>query len=169
MWISGLTGYLSKTSSKNRPKGSAFTSMQPKLLLPPILLILWIYSPSFLHSPLLHQPLLQPYTHPTYPLRILSSVWSTTGIIVVGEALPSPSASQNEDNKLHSLRYLRASHSILGGVWVGDRVAVKSNFDSQGTPLGDSIYSAFVLQEAVRLVNSTHKGEVGTWNNALIM
>lgn len=41
--------------------------------------------------------------------------------------------------------------------------------DSFGTPLGDSIYSTFVVQEAVRLVNSTDVGKANTWKNALVM
>jgi len=124
-------------------------------------------------SPVLPHPLQQPYTHPIFPLRIHSSVQSITGLIVVGEALPPPSYAGEDDNEMHSLRYLRASHSILGGVWMGAKVAAIDNTppitDSYGTPLGDSIYSAFVLQEAVRLVNSTPKGEKGTWENALVM
>jgi hypothetical protein len=124
-------------------------------------------------SPVLPHPLRQPYTHPMFPLRIHSSVQSKTGLIIVGEALPPPSYAGEDDNEMHSLRYLRASHSILGGVWMGAKVAAIDNTpfltDSYGTSLGDSIYSAFVLQEAVRLVNSTTKGKNGVWENALVM
>lgn len=124
-----------------------------------------------LRAPTLPHPLLEPYTHPAYPLRILSSVQSTTGLIVVGEALP-PTAGQ-DITVIHSLRYLRASHSLLGGVWIGDKVATKDDaaptVDEEGTPLGDSIYAAFVLQEAARLVNSTDIGKENKWENALIM
>jgi hypothetical protein len=68
------------------------------------------------------------------------------------------------------MRYLRASHSLLGGVWIGDQVPITDDVvDSQGTPLGDSIYAAFVLQEAARLVDSTEMGKDGKWENALIM
>jgi spermidine synthase len=105
----------------------------------------------------------------------LSSVQSTTGQIVVGEAL-SPegySPDLNIKEEAHSLRYLRASHSLLGGVWIGEKVAtigkVKPMTDQDGTPLGDSIYSTFVLQEAARLVNSTDHGEERKWENALII
>lgn len=125
----------------------------------------------FLRAPTLPRPLLKPYTHPTYPIRILSSVQSTTGLIVVGEALP-PTADQ-EITAIHSLRYLRASHSLLGGVWIGDKVATKDDaapaVDEEGTPLGDSIYATFVLQEAARLVDSTDIGKKNKWENALIM
>ncbi|KII94950.1 hypothetical protein PLICRDRAFT_197034 [Plicaturopsis crispa FD-325 SS-3] len=122
----------------------------------------------YLRSPVLPHPLPDVYTHPVHPLRILSSTPSTTGVIVVGEVLPSDGATS-----VNSLRYLRASHSLLGGVWIGDRVAtiddVPPVVDKAGEPLGDSIYSAFVLQEAARLVSSTAKGESDGWNNALII
>jgi hypothetical protein len=39
--------------------------------------------------------------------------------------------------------------------------------DSHGTALGDSIYGTFVLQEAVRLVNSSSRA--GKWERALVM
>ena len=96
-------------------------------------------------------PLSLPYTHPNAPLRVLSSVPSVTGRIVVGEELK------------HGLRYLRADHSILGGVWIGERHLRRRMdtgddvgglgvvTDAKGEPLGDSIYTAFVLQEAARL------------------
>lgn len=135
-----------------------------------LLVIACILSPA-LRAPILSRPLLEPYTHPAYPLRILSSVQSTTGLIVVGEALP-PSTGQ-DITAIHSLRYLRAAHSLLGGVWIGDKVATKDDatptIDEEGTPLGDSIYAAFVLQEAARLVDSTDIGKENKWENALIM
>lgn len=96
---------------------------------------------------------------------------STTGLIVVGEALPPRRNSPplRGEHSLHSVRYLRAAHSILGGVWTNKRVQVLDATppltDSHGTQLGDSIYGVFVLQEAVRLVNSTGK----TGGNALVM
>jgi len=46
-----------------------------------------------------------------------------------------------------SSRYLRCDHSILGGRWV-----IKAPF---GDKLSDSMYAAFILQEAVRLVERT--------------
>jgi hypothetical protein len=95
-----------------------------------------------------------------------------TGVVVVGELLP-PKAEEAGSINLHSIRYLRASHSILGGVWTESKVASMNDFPSRtdqvGTPLGDSIYSAFVLQEAARLVNSTRQGKDGKWENALVM
>lgn len=84
---------------------------------------------------------------------------SVTGRIVVGESLPSiPGASGQYPT---SFRYLRASHSILGGVWIGENVSTRDNsapvLDATGTPLGDSFYNAFVLQEAVRLFDTTDR------------
>jgi hypothetical protein len=122
-------------------------------------------------SPVLDQPLTSTFQHPTYPLQILSSVSSVTGLIVVGQALPTP--GESGDNVISSVRYLRAAHSLLGGVWTHERVTVidpgsdeSSLTDSFGAPLGDSIYGVFVLQEAARLVNSTAKTH---FDNALIM
>ncbi|KAJ7068531.1 spermidine synthase [Mycena amicta] len=120
----------------------------------------WAISP-FLSSPILPHPLPNIYFHPTFPLVIHSSVQSLTGLILVGEALPPPTYEGGPDDGMHSLRYLRADHSILGGVWVGSKVAtlddVPPPVDSFGQPLGDSIYSTFVLHEAARLVNSTSR------------
>ncbi|KAG1752575.1 uncharacterized protein EDB91DRAFT_1103330 [Suillus paluster] len=123
-----------------------------------------------LRSPTLVDSLVSPYNSTTYPLRILNSTRSKTGVVVVGEILPPADGSSTP---VQSIRYLRASHSLLGGVWIGDKVATLDDFppltDQRGTPLGDSIYSAFVLQEAVRLVNSTSQGRKGEWNHALII
>jgi hypothetical protein len=68
-------------------------------------------------------------------VRVLASTHSVTGLLLVGE------------NVEQGFRFLRADHSLLGGRWVGSKVAPGSR-----DGLGDSIYSAFVLQEAVRLV-----------------
>jgi hypothetical protein len=121
-----------------------------------------------MRAPTLRHPLSEPYNHPQYPVRILSSVQSTTGLVVVGEALPFPASSGVAT--IQSMRYLRASHSLLGGVWVGDMVATRNDappiVDSEGTPLGDSVYATFVLQEAARLVSNTR---IPKWESALIM
>ncbi|KAG2369666.1 hypothetical protein BDR07DRAFT_1447516 [Suillus spraguei] len=123
-----------------------------------------------LRSPTLVDSIVTPYNSPTYPLRILNSTQSKTGIVVVGEILPPADRSSIP---LHSIRYLRVSHSLLGGVWIGDQAATIDSFppltDQDGTPLGDSIYSAFVLQEAVRLVSGTPQGTKGDRNHALII
>jgi hypothetical protein len=155
-----------------RKKKAAKPSSSPSGLKPLLLVmfnLVWWKTQNWLASPVLQHPLPQPYTHPSFPLRIHSSVQSTTGLIVVGEALPPPSYRGGPDNEMHSLRYLRASHSLLGGVWMGGKVATLDDappwVDSYGTDLGDSIYGTFVLQEAARLVNSTSKGP----ERALIM
>ncbi|KAL1761582.1 S-adenosyl-L-methionine-dependent methyltransferase [Schizophyllum commune] len=106
-----------------------------------------------LRSPVLPHPLDKPYNHTQYPIRIHSSVQSDTGLIVVGEALAIP----EDPRAIQEVRYLRASHSLLGGVWVGSRVrtieGVPPLRDSFGAPLGDSIYATFNVQEAVRLLD----------------
>lgn len=115
---------------------------------------------SYVESPTLPKPLLEPYSHQEAPLRILSSVASPySGVVVVGEIPPPTPAAVQAGNvtEPHSLRYLRAGHSLLGGVWIGDRVYRKDGLgplsvDKHSTAIGDSIYGAFVTQEAARLV-----------------
>lgn len=131
--------------------------------------LLWLLNP-----PLLLQPMTGPYTHPNFPLRILSSVPSVTGIIVVGESLPYDTwVPGTPERHPMSLRYLRASHSILGGVWIEDKISTRAGsapmLDVEGTPLGDSIYSAFVLQEAVRLIDTTDRAVQSGQEKALFM
>lgn len=126
-----------------------------------------------LSSPVLPHPLQETFTHPSGSLQIHSSVQSTTGLIVVGEALAPPDYTGGDDREMHSVRYLRASHSILGGVWMGKKVHTLNDEDPledlYGAQLGDSIYSTFVLQEAARLVNSTARGKTESMENALVM
>jgi hypothetical protein len=148
------------------PSSNWFLKWLVVLVLPPLL---WL-----LHPPLLPQPMTRSYTHPNAPLRILSSVPSVTGIIVVGESLPSDTwVPDTHERQPTSLRYLRASHSILGGVWIGDKVSTRANSaplrDAEGTPLGDSIYSAFVLQEAVRLLDTADRAVQSGQEKALFM
>ncbi|KAF8165481.1 spermidine synthase [Crassisporium funariophilum] len=162
------------TSKKNKMKGtSAQGNGIYKSMMSMIFIGLWWAVHPYLANPILPHPLPETYTHPTYPLQILSAEQSITGLITVGEWLPPRDHNGENDNELHSARYLRASHSILGGVWTHDKVQVLDDeqpiTDSFGTPLGDSIYATFVLQEAVRLVNSTKAGETGNWNNALVI
>ncbi|KAJ4479319.1 spermidine synthase [Lentinula aciculospora] len=131
-----------------------------------------------LHSPVLPDPLKLPLVLPKpsadgVRIQILSSVQSTTGLIVVGEAmtpLKKDLEAYEKAGTIHSVRYLRAAHSLLGGVWFGPRAMAlaeddKPLRDSIGVVLGDSIYGTFVLQEAARLVNSTQKAP----ENALII
>jgi hypothetical protein len=115
--------------------------------------------------PTLH-PLNTPFTHPTKPVRILSSARSVTGLVTVGETIPiNFSLGSEEADKAHELladaRYLRVDHSLIGGVWIGRKVASLDGKeppakDVNGTHLGDSIYSTFVIQEAARLVSGTN-------------
>ena len=124
------------------------------------LLPLLPYLFNYVQSPTLPKPLSEPYTHPEIPLRVLSSVPSPySGVVLVGEVLPPTPAAIKAGNvtEPHSLRYMRAGHSLLGGVWIGDRVFRMDaqgplNWDKHSTPIGDSIYGAFVTQEAARLV-----------------
>ncbi|XP_006456672.1 hypothetical protein AGABI2DRAFT_188516 [Agaricus bisporus var. bisporus H97] len=129
----------------------------------------WYIASPILANPVLPHPLDAAFTHPTGKFQILDAVESVTGLIVVGDILPHLEA-ENED-PLSSARYLRASHSLLGGVWTRDKARAIDNKsflrDSFGTKLGDTVYSTFVLQEAVRLVNSTETGRKGAWKNAL--
>ncbi|PIL37308.1 hypothetical protein GSI_01001 [Ganoderma sinense ZZ0214-1] len=120
-----------------------------------------------LRGPTLLQPLPEPWTHPSYPLRILSSEQSMlSGVVVVGESLESPNVS----NGIENMRYLRAGHSLLGGVWVGPKVTAMDPElvlkDEAGNELGDSVYTAFILQEAVLLAE---KADNSRPKNALII
>ncbi|KAI0700725.1 S-adenosyl-L-methionine-dependent methyltransferase [Cytidiella melzeri] len=122
---------------------------------------------TLLHSPTLPKPLLEPFVHPNASLRILYSVSSPfSGVVVVGD-IPPPTAAEIQRGHVfepHSMRYLRAGHSLLGGVWTGERAYRKDGkgplgLDANLNPLGDSIYTAFNLQEAARLVETSVKSE----------
>lgn len=122
---------------------------------------------TLLRGPTLPQPLPEPWNHPSYPLRILSSEQSTlSGVVVVGESLESPNVS----NGIENMRYLRAGHSLLGGVWIGPKVTAMDPAlvlkDEAGNQLGDSVYTAFILQEAALLAE---KADNTRPKNALIM
>lgn len=85
-----------------------------------------------------------PLVHPTHNnIRILNSTQSTTGRIVVGELLPGKDSQYST-----AIRYLRADHSLVGGKWL-----------LPGGKLGESIYPAFYVQEAVRLINPQPKNK----------
>ena len=128
-------------------------------------------STSYLYSPSIHPhfrtgQLKTPYVHSSGNVTILSSKQSTTGTIVVGEIAPG-------NEHYSSMRYLLASHSLLGGVWISERAISMdvglAMYDAAGNQLGDSIYTAFVLQEAVRLINSTSRGDDWSGSEALII
>ncbi|CEL52703.1 hypothetical protein RSOLAG1IB_05909 [Rhizoctonia solani AG-1 IB] len=77
----------------------------------------------------------EPWTSASGNVRVLARTDSTTGVVVVAE------------NLIDKFRYLRCDHSLLGGMWIAGS---RSPLNSHG--LGDSIYTAFVLQEAIRIV-----------------
>jgi hypothetical protein len=163
-----MTSLLRRQRNQNEPVSPVSSSwflMLAVLVLPALLWRL---------NPLLPQPVTEPYTHPNFPLRILSSSPSVTGVVVVGETLPFDTWVPGTPEKYPiSMRYLRASHSILGGVWIGDQVSTRGNsapvLDATGAPLGDSIYSAFVLQEAVRLIDTMNRAVQSGQEKALFM
>ncbi|KAH8115415.1 S-adenosyl-L-methionine-dependent methyltransferase [Phellopilus nigrolimitatus] len=139
-WLITATGFLSETTLKQgivAAKKARKNILSPIIF--PVLATLFALSlpPTRLHS--------LPYVHPNGLLRILSSTPSVTGRIIVGE------------DYTHGFRFLRADHSLLGGVWIGDNHLAKMDKDAvyardkNNVRLGDSIYSAFVLQEAARL------------------
>lgn len=138
------------------------------------LLPLLPYIVNNVQSPTLPKPLPEPFVHPDAPLRVLSSVSSPySGVVLVGEVPPPTPAMIKAGNLVepHSIRYLRAGHSLLGGVWLGDRVLsldrrTALSQDKHSTPLGDSIYSAFVAQEAALLVE---RPEASKKQNALMI
>lgn len=112
---------------------------------------------TILQPPTLPKPLGEPYLHPAYPLRIISSVRSSySGVVLVGEVLP-PIGDKPALGAVHSLRYLRAGHSLLGGAWIGEAAILGRHdsdpvgLDEAGEPVGDSMYHAFMLQDAARL------------------
>jgi hypothetical protein len=154
-----------QTGSRVRPRKNFAYGMSKVLTL---MMLISQLRFSALRPQLLPHPFVGAYLHPTYPLRILFSVDSVTGVIVVGEVLPrGPNIAG-----INSMRYLRAGHSLIGGAWTGDNVdAIDGKplaIDKQGNALGDSIYSAFVLQEAVRLFRRPEK-QMSRQDKALIM
>lgn len=97
--------------------------------------------------------------HPT-----LARTQSVTGQIIVGEDIAQ------------GFRYMRADHSLLGGLWVGPSKDNLINQYGSKADLSDdivvknseSIYTTFLLQEAVRLVNRPEH-ELNEQEKALII
>ncbi|EGG10495.1 uncharacterized protein MELLADRAFT_93485 [Melampsora larici-populina 98AG31] len=84
---------------------------------------------------------------------------STTGLITVGEF--------KDPESREVFRYLRSDHSLLGGIWIGPSMkSVQKKFSNLNQiqlekiaiENSESIYSTFIIQEAIRLVkrNQTH-------------
>lgn len=177
LWILSLSLEKPSTMSSSSKKKKKFQRTESWLNIPKMTLLttfgaVWWGTHPYFANPILPHPLRQTFTHPTYPLQILSAEESITGLITVAQWLPAPNSKDGNEHEMVSSRYLRASHSLLGGVWTHDNVYVLDEppiSDSFGVPLGDSIYGTFVLQEAVRLVNSTTTGKEEEWRNALIM
>lgn len=144
---------VSPSSPQTRTKTSSNQSLMRLILLPLIPMLV----STILQPPTLPKPLGEPYLHPAYPLRIISSVRSSySGVVLVGEVLP-PIGDKPALGAVHSLRYLRAGHSLLGGAWIGEAAILGRHdsdpvgLDEAGEPVGDSMYHAFMLQDAARL------------------
>ncbi|TFK71758.1 spermidine synthase [Pluteus cervinus] len=171
-WISSLQVQPKKSTKKGEPTKSTWWTREARVAVVGLFFAVWWALHPKLASPVLPHPLKEPYDHAAFPLRVLSSVQSITGLISVAE-IPPPPGEEDSEEIMHSVRYLRASHSILGGVWTDQKVMViddqKPVFDSEGKPLGDSIYAAFVLQEAVRFVQSPSSGKSRKFTNGLII
>lgn len=76
-----------------------------------------------------------PYLAANDTIRILARSQSVTGMVLIAENLNGP------------FRFMRCDHSLLGGRWL-----VPSDRDKSQFRLSESIYTAFIYQEAVRLV-----------------
>ena len=105
--------------------------------------------------------------HNSSDLRVLDRRESLTGFVTVAEHRMS------EDNWI---RFMRCDHSLLGGLWVDDthramlhRVALQpfGGIDHSYTIEPESIYTTFLLQEAIRLVDQPRP--IGSLPSALIM
>ncbi|TFK28866.1 hypothetical protein FA15DRAFT_611603 [Coprinopsis marcescibilis] len=165
--------------SKQKAKKDKRTTSTPsprRLAIAAVFTVFWGFTYRYLENRVLPHPLPESYTSRDGSFRVLSAAQSVTGLITVVDWLPPRPGKKQEENEnaMHSARYLRASHSILGGVWTHQKVMLlepdhRPLIDSSGTPLGDSIYATFVLQEAVRLVNNTLKGKEGKLDNALVI
>ncbi|GAA5978870.1 hypothetical protein JCM5350_004852 [Sporobolomyces pararoseus] len=92
---------------------------------------------------------------PTPSSHILATQKSLTGVIVVGEQeIPGPNGAEG-----YRFRYLRADHSLLGGLWTGVCEMELKRLRSEVTEeevvqRAESIYSTFILQELIRLVET---------------
>jgi len=159
---------------KNDAPGTSSSALTWRVAIPVVVIgVLPMLHPHLTPHTLPH-PLPAPFTQPGSPVRILSSVDSLTGRIVVGESLPRSALDPSSTLAYPSnVRYLRAAHSLIGGVWIGDQVRTTGDQppikDASGQPLGDSVYSTFVLQEGVRLIDKKDRQIPETGEKALIM
>jgi hypothetical protein len=142
-FLSYINRYTTITPSANSPRPPRTTWRSYIPLLVPVLLA----QVSKRTSP--HVISAEPWTSPGGSVRVLARTDSITGVVIVAE------------NLVDRFRFLRCDHSLLGGTWVtGSRSPIYSN------GLGDSIYTTFIVQEAVRLADRpTRKSQ----ENALVM
>ncbi|GJN91173.1 hypothetical protein Rhopal_004191-T1 [Rhodotorula paludigena] len=96
------------------------------------------------------------------PPGILAARKSVTGWITVGEYVMPGGEGVESGRGDMTFRYLRADHSLLGGLWVGPsrselKAARRSGLgevsEKEVVRKAESIYSTFILQELVRLVD----------------
>ncbi|BGP40816.1 hypothetical protein JCM10449v2_004781 [Rhodotorula kratochvilovae] len=90
-----------------------------------------------------------PTSPSSLPRGVLAAQKSVTGWISVGEyTLPAEEGAPPGD---YTFRYLRADHSLLGGLWVGpSRDQLRRG--ARGGEVDEAEVSTFILQELVRLV-----------------
>ncbi|GAA6002921.1 hypothetical protein JCM10207_001898 [Rhodosporidiobolus poonsookiae] len=89
-------------------------------------------------------------------VRVLAAEKSLTGWITVGEQLVQMPGSELK----MEFKYLRADHSLLGGLWTGPNryelqkkvAAGEEVSEIEVVRTAETIYSTFILQELVRLV-----------------
>ncbi|GAA5973491.1 hypothetical protein JCM21900_001812 [Sporobolomyces salmonicolor] len=93
---------------------------------------------------------------PTSSSHVLAAKKSTTGWVVVGEqSVPGPNGAEG-----YRFRFLRADHSLLGGLWTGvSELELKKKrwgrvTEEEIVQRAESIYSTFILQEIIRLVKA---------------
>ncbi|KAG8697062.1 hypothetical protein FRC08_006761 [Ceratobasidium sp. 394] len=129
-YVSYINNYTTIAPSANSPRPPRTTWRSYLPLVVPLVLAQLSKST----SP--HKIFIEPWTSAGGSVRVLARSDSTTGTVVIAE------------NLVDNFRFMRCDHSLLGGVWTpGSRGRIYSN------GLGDSIYTTFVVQEAVRLVN----------------
>ncbi|KAG9127703.1 hypothetical protein FRC07_010626 [Ceratobasidium sp. 392] len=129
-FVSYINNYTTVTPSANSPRPPRTTWRSYIPLAVPLVLA----QVSKNTSP--HLIATEPWTSAGGSVRVLARSDSTTGTVVIAE------------NLVDNFRFMRCDHSLLGGAWIpGSRGRI------YGNGLGDSIYTTFVVQEAVRLVD----------------
>lgn len=103
---------IKRTKQKKAIKPTPSTVWPTPVWASVFLLALPLHGP--LSSPILSHPLVGPYFHPDAPLIVHSAVESVTGLIIVAE-IKRTSSEQGLDDNMHSVRFMRADHSLLGG------------------------------------------------------